>query len=149
MAHHRPAALMSGGSADDVETAFYEALQAGDVERLMACWADDDDIVCVHPGGARLLGAAAIRGAFEAIFAQGSLHVKISGVRRIQTLTSAVHSVCEAIEVLLPDGRHGAQILATNVYQKTPEGWRMVAHHASPGTDLEGAPSSPTGTWLH
>jgi len=24
-------------------------------------------------------------------------------------------------------------VLATNVYQRTPQGWRMVAHHASPG----------------
>jgi ketosteroid isomerase-like protein len=24
-------------------------------------------------------------------------------------------------------------VLATNVYHKTPEGWRLVAHHASPG----------------
>ena len=23
--------------------------------------------------------------------------------------------------------------MATNVYHKTPEGWRLVAHHASPG----------------
>jgi NAD-dependent deacetylase len=32
------------------------------------------------------------------------------------------------------DGLHQAAVLATNVYHKTPEGWRMVAHHASPGT---------------
>ncbi|MEN9894144.1 MAG: hypothetical protein RLY78_4439, partial [Pseudomonadota bacterium] len=26
---------------------------------------------------------------------------------------------------------------ATNVYVKTPAGWRIVAHHASPGTEAE------------
>jgi len=51
----RAAAL--GGSADDVEMAFYEAMQNGDIERLMACWSDEEDIVCVHPGGPRVLGA--------------------------------------------------------------------------------------------
>jgi hypothetical protein len=25
-------------------------------------------------------------------------------------------------------------VIATNVYHKTAQGWRMVAHHASPGT---------------
>ncbi|HWI81551.1 YybH family protein, partial [Ramlibacter sp.] len=42
------------GNADDVEAAFYEALQTGDIEKLMACWADEDEIVCIHPGGPRV-----------------------------------------------------------------------------------------------
>ena len=50
-----PAALLA--SPDDVEAQFYEALQHGDIDRLMAVWSDDDDIACVHPGGARLSGA--------------------------------------------------------------------------------------------
>ena len=45
------------GDADDIETAFYAALQNGDVDKLMACWADEDDIFCIHPGGPRVLGA--------------------------------------------------------------------------------------------
>ncbi|MDO9197770.1 nuclear transport factor 2 family protein, partial [Rhodoferax sp.] len=43
-----------GGSADDIEAAFYEALQSADIDKLMVCWADEDEIVCVHPGGPRL-----------------------------------------------------------------------------------------------
>ena len=66
----RVAAL--GVSPDETEAAFYDALQRGDIELLMACWAEDDDIVCVQPGGPRLLGAGAIRAAFEAMFAHGT-----------------------------------------------------------------------------
>ena len=29
------------GTADDVEDAFYRALQEGDIDKLMACWADE------------------------------------------------------------------------------------------------------------
>ncbi len=32
------------------------------------------------------------------------------------------------------DGPAHARVIATNVYLKTPQGWRLVAHHASPGT---------------
>jgi ketosteroid isomerase-like protein len=128
-----------GGSPDDTEAAFYDALQRGDIELLMACWAEEDDIVCVHPGGPRLLGAGAIRGAFEAIFSQGTVRARPVQVHRVVALASAVHSVVEQVEVMLPDGLHQAVVLATNVYHKTPEGWRLVAHHASPG----GAPDSP------
>ena len=48
-------------SPDEAEARFYEALQAGDLDKLMAVWADDDEVVCVHPGGERVIGPAAIR----------------------------------------------------------------------------------------
>ena len=55
------------GSAAETEAAFYDALNRGDVEALLALWAEDDEIVCIHPGGPRLLGHAAIRKSWEAI----------------------------------------------------------------------------------
>lgn len=138
MPRSRPGAATLGGSSDDIETAFYEALQRADIEQLMSCWADEDDIVCVHPGGPRLMGAQAIRTAFEAMFSHGTVRARPVQVRRVVALASAVHSVVEQVEVMLPDGLHQAVVLTTNVYHKTPEGWRMVAHHASPG----GAPTT-------
>ena len=138
MPRSRPEAATLGGSSDDIETAFYEALQRADIEQLMSCWADEDDIVCVHPGGPRLMGAQAIRTAFEAMFSHGTVRARPVQVRRVVALASAVHSVVEQVEVMLPDGLHQAVVLTTNVYHKTPEGWRMVAHHASPG----GAPTT-------
>ena len=65
------AAVVAAGTPDDIEAQFYQALQRGDIDRLMAVWADDDEVVCVHPGGGRLVGPAAIRESFEAIFASG------------------------------------------------------------------------------
>ena len=138
MPRSRPGAATLGGSSDDIETAFYEALQRADIEQLMSCWADEDDIVCVHPGGPRLMGAQAIRTAFEAMFSHDTVRARPVQVRRVVALASAVHSVVEQVEVMLPDGLHQAVVLTTNVYHKTPEGWRMVAHHASPG----GAPTT-------
>ena len=125
------------GSADETESHFYQALQTGDIEKLMSCWADEDDIVCVHPGGARLLGAGSIRAAFDTMFTNGSIQVKAEKVHRVESLDASVHSVLERIEVLTEDGPRHAYVIATNVYQKTPLGWRMVAHHASPGTPRE------------
>ena len=128
-----------GGSPDEVEAAFYDALQAGDIDRLMACWADEDDIVCVHPGGPRIFGAGAIRATFEAMFANGSIQARPERVRKVESLASAMHNVLERIEILTPDGPGEAWVVATNVYHKTAQGWRLVAHHASPGTSTEPA----------
>ncbi len=33
-----------GGSPDETEAMFYEALQKGDVDLLMSCWAEDDEM---------------------------------------------------------------------------------------------------------
>lgn len=125
-----------GGSADMVEAAFYEALQSGDIDKLMNCWADEEDILCVHPGGGRMIGLAAIRAAFEALFANGSIAVHATQIHKIESLTSAMHSVIERIEVLTNEGPRHAQVVATNVYHRTAQGWRMVAHHASPGAPV-------------
>ena len=125
------------GNPDDVEAAFYNALQNGDIDKLMACWADEDDIVCVHPGGPRLVGAMAIRATFEAMFSNGSIRSWPESARKMQAAASAVHNVLERVEVLGPEGPTQAWVIATNVYHRTAQGWRMVAHHASPGTSSE------------
>jgi len=130
-------AAVVGGSADDIEAAFYEALQTGDIELLMACWADDDEIVCVHPGGPRVVGGAAIRATFDAIFANGSIRAWPEQVRRIEAMASVVHNVLERVQVVTDTGPAEAYVLATNVYHKTAQGWRMVAHHASPGSQSQ------------
>jgi len=138
-----------GGSADDIEAAFYEALQTADIDKLMACWADEDDIVCIHPGGPRLIGGAAIRASFDAIFANGSIRARPERVRRVESLASAVHSLVEHIEVMTPEGPGEAHVIATNMYQRFAQGWRLVAHHASPGTPHEMLEESPTPPVLH
>ena len=60
MARNKPTAPLA--SPDEIEQQFYEALQRGDIDRLMAVWSDDEDITCVHPGGPRVVGAGGGRG---------------------------------------------------------------------------------------
>lgn len=138
-----------GGTPDDVEQAFYEALHNADLQQLMACWAEEDEIVCVHPGGPRLIGAGAIRQAFELMFGNGSVQAHPERIHKIESLASAVHHLVEKVEVLTPQGVQTAWVLATNVYHKTPQGWRMVAHHASPGTAQDVSELGPSATVLH
>jgi uncharacterized protein (TIGR02246 family) len=143
----RAAAL--NASPEDAEAQFYEALRDGDLERVMAVWADDDDVVCVHPGGTRLVGPQAVRAAFEAIFANGNVVVHPQHVKRVQAMGSAVHSVLERIDIVTVEGPRTGWIVATNVYAKTSEGWRMVAHHASPGAPDEIPEIADTPSVLH
>lgn len=138
-----------GGNADEIEAQFYEALKSGDIDLLMRCWADEDDIVCVHPGGPRVVGSGAIRAAFDNLFSNGTIRATPMRVRKIEALSSSVHSVLEKIEIMTPEGPREAYVIATNVYHKTAQGWRMVAHHASPGTAQELQELSGTPLVLH
>jgi len=137
------------GSADDVEVEFYEALRRGDIDRLMALWSDEEEISCVHPGGPRLIGAVAIRAAFDAMFAVGAIDARPEKVRRLDTHSTAVHSVLERVRVMSPDGERFAWVVATNVYLKAAQGWRLVAHHASPGAASEVQDLAETASILH
>ena len=147
MARSKPMAPLA--SPDEIEQQFYEALQRGDIERLMAVWSDDEEISCVHPGGPRVVGAGAIRAAFESIFAHGAVDARPERVRRLQTHACAVHSVLEHVQLMTPAGLQSAWVIATNVYVLGAQGWRLVAHHASPGTRRELQESLEAAAVLH
>lgn len=116
----------------DAEAAFYEAFAKSDLEAMMAVWADDDDIYCVHPHGARVAGVERVRESWRQIFASGqTLRFQLGEQQYVQGMMLSVHSVYEHITVA-GDPRSRAPVIATNVYIRTERGWRMVAHHASP-----------------
>ena len=123
----------------DTEAAFYEALESADLAAMMAVWAEDEDIICIHPGGPRLTGTAAIRESWRRIFSRGpGLRFRLSDQQMVRGALVAVHSLHEHI---LISGQPEPQppVVATNVYTLTEQGWRMVMHHASP------VPSTPEG----
>ena len=117
--------------AEDVENAFYEAIARADLEALMAVWADDEEIICIHPTGQRLRGAAAIRDNWRSIFAHNPrLTVRLSCSVRWSGMLLAVHSVVETLYVGDENTPHGP-MLATNVFQRGARGWRLLSHHSS------------------
>lgn len=116
---------------EDAESAFYEAMRQGDVALMMRVWGDDEDVTCVHPGGLRTRGPRAIQSAWEHIFANGPIAAYPAQVNAIAGVMSAVHILIEEIMVDTPHGRDTANLYATNVFQKGPDGWRLIVHHAS------------------
>jgi ketosteroid isomerase-like protein len=135
------------GTAEDTEAAFYDAIGRADIDALMVLWADEEDIVCIHPGASRLIGHAAIRASWEAIFERGGVHIRPRQLRITQNMMTAVHNIIE--EINQADNAHQEiHIVTTNVYLKTPQGWRIAVHHASvaPGV-MHGEQSA--GATLH
>ena len=128
---------------DEAETAFYTAFANTDLDSMMAVWLDSDVISCVHPVGPRLNGREAVRASWAGIFRNsGSLKFRLAEVQRIQDGLLAVHVLHEHITVP-GEIEERPPAVATNVYQLTDQGWRMILHHASPvATQLRSAPAA-------
>lgn len=125
----------------DAEAAFYEALESADLDAMMAVWAEDEEIVCVHPGGPRLAGFEQVRGSWAQILASGQrLKVQVTHQVVLSSMMLAIHSVHENITVQ-GESRPRAAVAATNVYLRTGGGWRMILHHGSPTPPEARAPA--------
>ncbi len=118
-------------SAAECEQAFYEALEAADVDAVADLWFDDEDVCCVHPNGSRLLGHAAVSASWRAQLANGPLQIRAASRKTIETPTITVHNVIEQVVVTRGGGQQIVHIIATNAFVKTPAGWKMILHHAS------------------
>ncbi len=116
----------------DAEAAFYEAFAKCDLDEMMAVWADDDEIYCVHPRGGRVSGVAQVRESWRQIFASGqTLRFQLREQQYLHGMMLSVHSVYEHVAVA-GEMRERSPMIATNIYLRTERGWHMVAHHASP-----------------
>ena len=133
----------------DAETAFYEALERADLELMMAVWSEDEEIVCVHPGGPRLAGQDPVRASWRQILAGGaSTRIHVTQQVAITGTMVAVHSVYENFS-RPGESRPMQAVAATNVYLRTAAGWRMVAHHASPAAEPPQAVPREASATLH
>jgi ketosteroid isomerase-like protein len=117
-------------TAEAAERAFYAAMADGDLDRMMALWADDDAAVCNHPGGPRLIGREAIRDSFREIFSGGGVEIATAGVHAWSSPDVAVHSLIERIAVDARGGSELVEVIATNVFVRLGGGWRILVHHA-------------------
>jgi uncharacterized protein (TIGR02246 family) len=136
---------------DEAESAFYDAFERANLAAMMAVWAEADDVVCVHPHGPRLVGFEAVRESWMQVFANGAtLRVRATEQRRFDGQSVAVRAV---VEQVAPTGENAivSSVCATNVYELTPGGWRMVMHHASPMNEPTPAAEEPApqGHTLH
>jgi ketosteroid isomerase-like protein len=128
-----PPATSRFESAQACEAAFYAAFEAGDLDAMMAVWADHMPLLCVHPGGPPLRGRDAVRHSWRQIFSGGAAaRFSLSDVCATEDANVSVRFVHENIHH--GEGyRQVAVVLATNVFVREDGGWKLSAHHASPG----------------
>lgn len=117
-------------TSKQAEKAFYLAFQQSDIEMMMSIWCKDCEAICIHPGGPRLEGLENIRKSWEQIFSyERPLTFEVNQKKVVIEKNIALHHVIETIFV---NNELQSEIIATNIYLKTNDGWKMVLHHASP-----------------
>jgi ketosteroid isomerase-like protein len=120
---------------DEIEGAnrgFYRAFEALDLEAMTRVWAHGDHVKCVHPGWPLLTGWDAVRRSWEAIFTNtAEMSFTISDVRVVVVGDVGWVTCTENILSEVAGRVSVTSILATNLFERAGDGWRMILHHAS------------------
>jgi ketosteroid isomerase-like protein len=126
-----PSALIYA-TPEDAETAFYNAIAQGDLNLLMNVWSEDEEIVCIHPTGAHLLGFAAIQASWRGILGGARIEIRRQHIAHWQGMLISVRHL---IEHLRANKEIGNPVQVTHIYLRGPHGWRLTCRHASPGAN--------------
>lgn len=113
------------------EMAFYTAFEQADVGAMMQVWADNDRIVCLHPGASRFSGVVAVRQSWVEILGRSEERLVVMPVDQ-QYFESEHLSVHHLREQLCLDGEIRGVMLAINVYERIEGSWRLMLHQATP-----------------
>jgi len=127
---------------EKVNGEFYAAFERGDLDAMTEIWLDDPNTLCIHPGAEPLRGAASITRSWALIMAnvpyiqffltdvQVTVHEDVASV-------TCTENVLTATEQTAQDSFTGAKAIATNVFVRTEDTWRLWIHHASPVISVE------------
>jgi ketosteroid isomerase-like protein len=126
--------------AEDVvaaNAAFYTAIESGDVSLIEQLWDHADDVACVHPGWPSLRGRSRVLRSWAVIMANTAyLQYFPTDVNVAVTGDVAIVGCEHSLLARLTDNEGGlgetARVVATNVFRRRDDGWRLWAHHASP-----------------
>lgn len=138
----KPAQGTEAVALEQLNGELYAAIEAGDLDRMGRVWLDhphQQDPVCVHPGWPPIQGRDQILRSWAAIMANTSyiqffltdVEVSIAGDVAVVTCAENILTAVGDTETE-SSALAGGHVVATNVFRRTPRGWRLWVHHASP-----------------
>ena len=124
---------------------FYRAFEALDVAAMDEAWAHGEHVKCVHPGWPLLTGWDAVRESWARIFENTEeMRFTLSDVRASACGDLAWVTCTENIFSEVQGRLAVTSVLATNLFERGPDGWRLVHHHASHVFSATPRADSPT-----
>ncbi|MGY5032743.1 nuclear transport factor 2 family protein [Streptomyces sp. 900116325] len=129
-------------AVEQANTAFYEAMERGDLDELSRLWLPGEDLTisCVHPGWPVLTGRGEVLRSYALIMANTEyiqffltdVGVTMTGDTALVTCTENILSGGPAEDGGELGPLVGQLVVATNVFRRTGDGWKLWSHHGSP-----------------
>lgn len=125
--------------------AFYLAFVERDVETMAGLWARREDVCCIHPGWEAIGEYSAVIESWRTIFNNPEIPVIRCRNESVALFGDSAVVVC--YEVLDED-----ILIATNIFVREDDEWKIVHHHAGPITvapDEDTVEEAPASYRLH
>lgn len=113
-------------SVERANAGFYRCFAARDMKQMDALWAREQEVTCIHPGWPLLVGREAVLSSWQRILEGGG------APDTIRCLRPVVQGVGDAAWVLCTEDLGGGALIATNIFVRERDAWRMVHHQAGP-----------------
>jgi hypothetical protein len=106
-----------------VNEAFYRAFAERDLRAMEALWSHRSAVACVHPGWNALTDREAVMSSWEGILRNPS-------APRVRCLEPTVYVAGNTAFVVCYEAIESDFLVATNIFAREAEGWRIVHHQA-------------------
>ena len=113
--------------------AFYKAFESLDVAAMDQIWAHQEYITCIHPGWSIRVGWPAVRDSWVVIFNNTfSMEFQLTELQ-VQVAADVAWVICtENITSRVGETTQNSRVVATNLYERIGDDWKIIHHHGSP-----------------
>lgn len=112
---------------------FYQAFESLNINRMDAMWAHQEYVTCIHPGWSIRVGWPAVRDSWVVIFNNiFSMEFSLTEIQ-VQVAGDVAWVLCtENITSRQGETTQDSRVVATNLYERIDETWKIIHHHGSP-----------------
>ncbi len=112
---------------------FYKAFESLDVAAMDRIWAHQEYITCIHPGWSIRVGWPAVRDSWVVIFNNTfSMEFQLTELQ-VQVAADVAWVICtENITSRVGETTQNSRVVATNLYERIGDDWKIIHHHGSP-----------------
>ena len=116
-----------------INEAFYRSFEGLDISAMDHIWAHQEYVTCIHPGWSIRVGWPAVRDSWVVIFNNTfSMQFQLTELQ-VQVAADVAWVICtENITSRVGESEQNSVVVATNLYERIGESWKIIHHHGSP-----------------
>jgi ketosteroid isomerase-like protein len=117
----------------DAQSEFFAAIESLDVERIMSCWSDSDQVSLMFPGADTARGVKSVREAWVSLEKYTSqIKVILEPITVMRSGDMGFAFLGGTIVSTHGDETLSVEVYVTNIFRLEASGWKLVHHHSTP-----------------